>query len=53
MNSKEYLRTLMLLSQMEGYMLGKLGTHIPEPIANELLEVCELLAKNIRGEENE
>jgi hypothetical protein len=50
MTKQEYIRILVMLSQLEGYMLGKIGIHIPEPMAEELAEISELLAKYIRGE---
>lgn len=51
MNKEESLRVLILLSQMEGFTIGKFGDHcLPDWISEELVNVCELLEKNIRGE---
>jgi hypothetical protein len=48
MNKAEALKILVLLSQLEGYIAGKLSTHVlPDYIAEELAEVCELLAEKI------
>jgi len=51
MNKEEALRVLVLLSQMEGFTIGKFGDHcLPDWISEELANVCELLEKNIRGD---
>ena len=48
MTKEEALRVLVLLSQMEGFLIGKVGNNtIPESITEELSEVCELLAKKV------
>jgi len=51
MSKQEYIRILILLSQMEGFMLGK--QILPEYIHLELDKVVDLLAQYIRGEDNE
>lgn len=49
MNKEESLRILVLLSQIEGYIAGKIGSHsLPDCISEELLDVCEILYKNIK-----
>lgn len=53
MNKQEMLRVLILLSQMEGYLLGKLGTNtMPDYISKELSDVCEILSEHIKGTSN-
>ena len=48
MTKEEAIRILMLLSQMEGFLHGKVGNHcLPDFMAEELSEVCELLAKKV------
>jgi hypothetical protein len=50
MTKKEYLRILILLSQMEGYIAGKIGTHtLPDYMSEELSEICEILSNHIKG----
>ena len=48
MNKEEMLIVLMALSKLEGYVLGKTGTHIPESLATDVYEAAELLAKHIK-----
>lgn len=48
MNKEEMIVVLMGLSRLEGYVLGKTGEHIPEPLATEVVEAAELLAKHIK-----
>jgi hypothetical protein len=51
MDKQEAIRILVLLSQMEGFLLGKVGDHcLPDWIAEELSDVCELLAKKVSDE---
>lgn len=48
MTKEEALRILVLLSQMEGFIIGKFGDHcLPDWIGNELSLVCELLSKKV------
>ena len=48
MTKEEAIRILMLLSQMEGFLLGKVGNNcLPDWISEELSRVCELLAKKV------
>jgi hypothetical protein len=48
MDKQEALRILVLLSQMEGFTIGKFGDHcLPDWISEELANVCELLAKKV------
>ena len=45
MNKKE---SLFLLAQLEGFIIGKFGDHcLPDWVAEELTEVCELLSKKV------
>lgn len=48
MNKEEMIIVLMTLSRLEGYTLGKVGEHIPEPLATEVVEAAEILAKYIK-----
>ena len=51
MDKEESLRVLILLSQMEGFTIGKFGDHcLPDWIGNELSLVCKILEENIKGE---
>lgn len=48
MTKEEALRILLLLSQIEGYVAGKLGAHsLPDYMTEELSDVCELLASKV------
>ena len=48
MNKEEALRVLVLLSQMEGFTIGKFGDHcLPDWISEELTEICKILAKKV------
>lgn len=48
MAKEEALRILILLSQMEGFLLGKLGNNtMPESMTDELIKVCHILAKKV------
>lgn len=50
MSKEEMLQVLVLLSQMEGFIIGKVGANIPEKISKDLEEVCKMLDFNIRAE---
>lgn len=51
MTNQEYIRILMLLSQLEGYIAGKNSSHsLPDYMSEELSEVCDMLAEHIKGE---
>ena len=48
MTKEEAIKVLMLLSQLEGFTIGKFGDHcLPDNINKELINVCDMLAKNI------
>lgn len=47
-SKQELLRILIVLSKLEGFVLGKLGTYLPEDIALDVEEICELLATKIK-----
>jgi hypothetical protein len=54
MSKTELLRVLILLSQMEGFTIGKFGDHcLPDWISEELSLICQILAKNIKEDVNE
>lgn len=49
MSKTELIRVLILLSQMEGFLLGKVGNNcLSDGMENEISDVCELLAKKIK-----
>ena len=48
MSKQELIVILMALSKLEGYVLGKTGTHIPESLATDVYEAAEILANHIR-----
>lgn len=51
MNKQELIRIIILLSQMECYVMDKVGSHsLPDYISEELFEVCDMLVKHIKGE---
>jgi hypothetical protein len=48
MTKEEAIRILMLLSQMEGFLIGKVGNHcLPDYMAEELVEICQLLSDKV------
>ena len=48
MSKEEALRILVLLSQMEGFLIGKVGNNtMPESMTDELVKVCHILAKKV------
>lgn len=52
MTKQEMINMLILLSQMEGFIIGKVGVHtLPDYMAESLSDICELLAKKIKDEE--
>ena len=48
MSKIELVQVLMALSKLEGYVLGKTGTHIPEDLAEEVASAAEALAQHIK-----
>ena len=49
MNKDQMLRILVVLSQLEGYIIGRMTPHVlPDYLSKELSDVCELLASKIK-----
>lgn len=49
MNKEEMMRILILLSQIEGFVHGKVGIHtLPDYMSEELTDVVNLLAEKIK-----
>lgn len=49
MTKDEMLRILILLSQIDGIIIGKLGSHtLPDYISEELSDISELLSQRIK-----
>ena len=48
MTKQDMITILMALSKLEGYVIGKTGSHIPEQLANDVYEASEILAKYIK-----
>ena len=52
MNKDEMMRILILLSQIEGFVHGKVGIHtLPDCISEELIDVVEMLADKIKDKQ--
>jgi len=47
MSKDELLQTLLLIARLEGFILGEVGKHVPEPLSAQLSEVVKMLGDYI------
>lgn len=52
MTKDEMMRVLILLSQVEGFIHGKVGVHtLPDYMSEELTDIVNILAEKIKDEQ--
>ena len=49
MSKEELIRILMLISQLEAHIVGKVRLGLSDNISAELESVCELISNKIKG----